>query len=48
MKYILTDNTINYPNRTLYQIKALKGFKGVKEGDLGGFIEKRRKPKPRR
>lgn len=39
-KYELTDNTIEYNERTLYQIKALKDFGDVKTGDLGGYIEK--------
>lgn len=39
-KYELTDNTIEYDGKTLYQIKALKDFGDVKTGDLGGYIEK--------
>lgn len=39
-KYELTDNTIEYNEKTLYQIKALKDFVDVKAGDLGGYIEK--------
>ena len=39
-KYELTDNTIEYDEKTLYQIKALKDFGNVKAGDLGGYVEK--------
>lgn len=39
-KYELTDSTIEYDEKTLYQIKALKDFADVKAGDLGGYIEK--------
>lgn len=37
-KYTLTDNTMVVYGATLYQIKALKSFSDVKEGDLGGYI----------
>ena len=37
-KYALTDNTKVVDEITLYQIKALKSFSDVKEGDLGGYI----------
>ena len=40
MKYKLTNNTIQYNRRTLYQIEALKDFGNVRKGDLGGWIEK--------
>ena len=39
MKYILTDNTINVDGRVLHQIKSVRSFGDVKEGDLGGFVE---------
>lgn len=39
-KYELTDETIEAFGRTLYRIKALRDFGGIKTGDLGGFIEK--------
>ena len=39
-KYILTDETYVWGKRTLYRIKAIRDFGNVKEGDLGGFIEK--------
>lgn len=39
MKYELTKNTINRLGKTLYQVKALKDFSGVRKGDLGGYIE---------
>jgi len=40
MKYELTTTFIEYNNKKLYQIKALKDFSDVKAGDLGGYIEK--------
>ncbi|WP_044470423.1 hypothetical protein [Mannheimia massilioguelmaensis] len=47
MKYRLTENTVEYCGKTLYQIEALKDFEikrewalQVKKGDLGGYIEK--------
>lgn len=49
MKYRLTENTMEYNGKTLYQIEALRDFsfyrKGawehsVKTGELGGWIEK--------
>lgn len=39
-KYILTEETREVYGRTLYRVKALKDFGDVKEGDLGGFVEK--------
>jgi len=39
MKYELTTNFIEYKDRKVYQIKALKNFGYVKAGDLGGYIE---------
>ena len=40
LKYILTQESIQFGGRTLYRIKALKDFGDVKAGDLGGYIEK--------
>tara|TARA_R110000868_G_scaffold410436_1_gene698446 strand:+ start:516 stop:1034 length:519 start_codon:yes stop_codon:yes gene_type:complete len=40
MKYKLTENSIEFNNKKLYQIQALKDFGDVKAGDLGGYIEK--------
>ena len=39
-KYELTSETIEFNGITLHRIKALKDFSYVKEGDLGGWIEK--------
>ena len=39
-KYELTDETIKVTRRTLYRIRALIDFGGVKAGQLGGYIEK--------
>ena len=39
-KYILTDETLNFHNRTLHRVKAIKDFDDVKAGDFGGWIEK--------
>ena len=39
-KYELTNEAVEWWGRTLYRIKALKDFSGVKVGELGGFIEK--------
>ena len=38
-KYVLTNNTRTIGNTTLYQIKALRSFANVNEGDLGGWIQ---------
>lgn len=38
-KYELTNEKIEYENRTLYRIRALRDFEDVKMGDLGGFVE---------
>ena len=40
MKYKLTEESINYCDKTLYRIEALKDFGIVKKGDKGGYIEK--------
>lgn len=37
---ILKDDYINYAGITLYRVKALKDFRNIKAGDLGGYIEK--------
>ena len=42
MKYKLTDETMEYYGRTLHRIQALKDFRDVKAGDLGGYIESER------
>ena len=39
-KFELTTNTKMFLGRKLFQIKALVSFGDVKEGDLGGYIEK--------
>ena len=38
-KYELTDKFINLGCHTLHEIRALRDFRDVKAGDLGGFIE---------
>lgn len=39
-KYMLTGESIVSNNITLYRIKALKSFSYVKEGELGGYIQR--------
>lgn len=39
-KYELTENTKQIAHTTLYQIRALRDFGTVEEGELGGWIEK--------
>jgi hypothetical protein len=39
-KFILTDETIEMFGVTLHRIEAVRSFGNVKEGDLGGFVEK--------
>ena len=39
-KYIFTDERKEVKGRTVTRIKAIKSFNDVKEGDLGGFLEK--------
>ena len=39
-KYILTEESKQIGGITLHRIQALKSFGDVKEGDLGGWIEK--------
>ena len=39
-KFVLTDETKEWYDRTLYRIKALKDFNDVQTGDLGGWVEK--------
>ena len=36
---LLKDDYINYRGITLYRIKALKDFKNIKAGELGGYVE---------
>lgn len=39
-KYVILQNdSIEHEGRTLYRIKALRSFKWVSAGDLGGYIE---------
>lgn len=38
-KYVLTDEVIEFNGIKLYRIRALKDFKDVKAGDLGGYVE---------
>ena len=38
-KYELTNETIEFRGRKLYRIRALKDFRDVVAGDLGGYIE---------
>lgn len=37
---ILKDKYIEVIGKKLYRIQALKDFKGVKSGDIGGYLEK--------
>jgi hypothetical protein len=37
-KYELTENRVEVGGRTLYQIRAVRSFSNVNEGDLGGWI----------
>ena len=37
-KYELTKNKFEFEGKILYQIRALKDFRDVKKGDLGGFV----------
>ena len=39
-KFELTTESITFLGRTLFRIKALISFGSVKEGELGGYIEK--------
>ena len=36
---LLKDDTIQLANKTLYRIKAIKNFGGIKAGTLGGYIQ---------
>ena len=38
-KYELTANQINITGTTLYQIRAIRDFGGIKRGDIGGYIQ---------
>ena len=43
MKYeILKDDFIEFDGRKLYRIKALKDFRNVEKGEIGGYIESKR------
>src|SRR5260363_422590 len=37
---LLKEDCIKYDGRTLYRIRAQWDFRGMKKGDLGGYIEK--------
>src|SRR5260363_203201 len=37
---LLKEDCIEYDGRTLYRIRALRDFRGMKKGDLGGYIKK--------
>ena len=37
---ILKDHTLNYEGKILYRIQAIKNFGDVKNGDIGGWVEK--------
>lgn len=39
-KYELTDETKTVIGKTLHRIRALKDFRTIHSGDLGGWIEK--------
>lgn len=39
-KHKLTEETLKIYGSTLHRIMALRDFRNVKRGDLGGFIEK--------
>ena len=39
-KYELTEESFVFDGHKLFRIKALRSFSNVKEGDLGGYIEK--------
>lgn len=36
---LITDDYINYRDKTLYRIRALRSFDDVRKGELGGYIE---------
>lgn len=40
LKYIFTDEILQYDGHILHRIKALKSFGNIHENDLGGWIEK--------
>lgn len=39
-KFELTSEFVTFSGKKLFRIKALVAFGGVKEGELGGFVEK--------
>lgn len=36
---LLKDDCINYCGKTLYRIKALRNFRGIEVGDIGGYVQ---------
>jgi len=36
---LLQNDTIKVSSATLYRIRALRDFKGIKAGDLGGYLQ---------
>ncbi len=40
MKYKFTERTMEYLNKTLHQIEAVRDFGNIKKGTIGGWIEK--------
>ena len=45
-KFELTEEYKKVKDVKVFRIKALKDFHDVKAGDLGGWVEKEKKPKP--
>lgn len=41
-KYTLTNETKTIQGKTLYRIQAVRSFDDVKNGDLGGYMEKKK------
>ena len=39
MKYILTEHKLKWCSFVMTRIRAIRSFKDVKEGDLGGYVE---------
>lgn len=39
VKYRLSEKTCTYKGKTLYRIECVTPFSGVKEGELGGWVE---------
>jgi carbonic anhydrase/acetyltransferase-like protein (isoleucine patch superfamily) len=40
MKYKFTERTMEYQNKTLHEIEAVRNFGNIKKGTVGGWIEK--------